>query len=103
MNPETRTVSAMIHIYCRARHGAAKDLCADCAGLLEYAEERIEHCPFGPDKPECNQCTVHCYQPEMRERIKEVMRYAGPRMIWRHPALAIRHLCRSRYSGGRSK
>lgn len=103
MNPETRTVSIMIHIYCRARHGATKDLCAVCAGLLEYAEERIEHCPFGPDKPECNQCSVHCYQSEMRERIKEVMRYAGPRMIWRHPVLAIRHLYRSCCCGGRSK
>jgi hypothetical protein len=28
----------------------------------------------------------------MREKIKEVMRYAGPRLIYRHPILAIRHL-----------
>ena len=97
----------MIRIYCRAHHGAAKDLCGDCAGLLSYAEGRIEKCPFGTDKPVCNQCTVHCYQPEMRERVRAVMRYAGPRMIGRHPLLAIRHLIRSRmnpvYSGGRSK
>ena len=24
--------------------------------------------------------------------MKQVMRYAGPRMLWRHPILAIRHL-----------
>lgn len=103
MNLEARTVSAMIHIYCRALHGAAKGLCPDCAGLFAYAQERIEKCPFGDEKPVCNQCTVHCYESERRERVKEVMRYAGPRMLWRHPILAIRHLCRSRYSGGRSK
>lgn len=103
MNLEARTISAMIRIYCRAHHGTAKGLCADCAGLLAYAEERIAHCPFGLDKPVCNQCTVHCYEFESRERIKAIMRYAGPRMIWRHPGLTLRHLYRSRYSGGRSK
>ncbi len=103
MNLEARTVSAMVHIYCRAHHGAAKDLCEDCAGLFAYAGQRIEKCPFGIDKPVCNHCIVHCYQPEMRERIQTVMRFSGPRMVWRHPVLAIRHLLRSRYPGGRSK
>ena len=96
MNFEARTVDAMTRIYCRAHHGEEKNLCNDCFGLLEYAQERIEQCPFGIDKPVCNQCTVHCYQPEKRERIRIVMRYAGPRMIWHHPILAIRHLLRSR-------
>lgn len=103
MKLEARTVEAMIHIYCRAHHGAAADLCDDCDGLLAYAKERISKCPFGIDKPVCNQCTVHCYQPGMRERIKVVMRHAGPRMARRHPLLAIRHLLRSSYFGGRSK
>ena len=96
MNLEARTVAAMIRIYCRAHHSVAKDLCADCSELLDYALEQIEQCPFRGNKPVCNQCTVHCYQPEMRERIKVVMRYAGPRMVWCHPVLAIRHLNRSR-------
>lgn len=96
MNFEVRTVSAMIRIYCRAHHGTEKDLCADCAGLLAYALERISKCAFGDGKPVCNQCAVHCYRPEERGRIKEVMRYAGPRMIWCHPMLAVQHLLRSR-------
>ena len=101
---ETQTVRAMIGIYCRAHHGSASELCADCAQLLAYAEERIAKCPFGVDKPVCNHCTVHCYQPAMREEIQRVMRYAGPRMLGRHPLLAIRHLIRSRrYVSGRSK
>lgn len=96
MNLEVRTVEAMIRIYCRAHHAPAEGLCSDCAGLLAYARQRIEKCPFGVDKPVCNQCTVHCYKPEMRERIRTVMRHAGPRMPFRHPVLAIRHLLRSR-------
>jgi hypothetical protein len=103
MNPEVRTVEAMIRIYCRAHHGAGHVPCADCAGLLAYAQERIAKCPFGVGKPVCNQCPVHCYQPGMRACIQTVMRHAGPRMLWRHPLLAVRHLLRSRYSAGRSK
>ena len=100
MNLEARTVAAMIRIYCRAHHSAAKDLCADCAELLEYAQGQIEQCPFGIDKPVCNTCTVHCYSPEKRERIRVVMRYTGPRMLWHHPVLAVRHLLRSRKDRG---
>lgn len=94
----------MIGIYCRAHHGSDRELCTDCDELFAYAGERIAKCPFGIDKPVCNHCTVHCYQPEMREAVRQVMRYAGPRMPIRHPLLAIRHLIRSgRYSNGRSK
>ena len=104
MNREVQTVRAMIGIYCRARHGTSKALCTDCEGLLSYAGERIAKCPFGVDKPICNQCSVHCYKPAMREEIRQVMRYAGPRMIGRHPLLGIRHVFRSRrYRKGRSK
>lgn len=103
MNLESRTVAAMIRIYCRSHHGQAAELCDECAGLLAYAQQRISHCPFGTDKPVCNQCTVHCYQPEMRARIQEVMRFAGPRMIRRHPMLAIRHLIRSLKTGSRER
>jgi len=104
MNLEVRTVRAMIRIYCRAHHGASRRLCADCSGLLAYAEKRIEKCPFGTEKPVCNRCTVHCYNPQMREQVREVMRFAGPRMMLRHPVLALRHLIRSGlYSPGRSK
>ncbi len=94
----------MIHLYCRAHHGVARGLCKECSLLLAYADQRIDQCPFGIRKPVCNKCTVHCYRADMRERIREVMRYAGPRIFFRHPILAIRHQIRSmRYSGKRSK
>lgn len=86
----------MIGMYCRAFHGGGGKLCPDCSELLSYAKERIAGCPFGRDKPVCNRCTVHCYKPEMRTRIRTVMRYAGPRMILSHPILALLHLLRSR-------
>jgi len=98
---EARTVAVMIRIYCRARHGAAGGLCPECDELLAYAQERISKCAFGEDKPVCSHCSMHCFSPGMRRRIQVVMRYAGPRMAWRHPILAIRHLLRSRKGKGR--
>ncbi|ATG02221.1 protein YgbA [Lelliottia amnigena] len=60
--------------------------------LNAYADKRLDKCVFGEDKPACKQCPVHCYQPAKREEMKQVMRWAGPRMLWRHPILTIRHL-----------
>ncbi len=89
---EKKTVGAMIAIYCRDRHSTKRGPCADCAGLLDYARRRLDGCPFGEEKPTCGRCPVHCYRPAQRERIIAVMRHAGPRMITRHPILAIGHL-----------
>ena len=66
--------------------------CWDCAALLEYALARLEHCPFQEGKSTCAKCPIHCYSPGKRERIREVMRYAGPRLLWTHPWLSIMHL-----------
>jgi hypothetical protein len=88
---ERRTVTAMIRLYCRGRHGSGGELCPSCRELHAYAMARLDCCPFGVEKPTCAKCPIHCYRPEMRERIREVMRYAGPRMLLRHPVLALRH------------
>ncbi|MBU6297673.1 MAG: nitrous oxide-stimulated promoter family protein [Alphaproteobacteria bacterium] len=83
----------MLRMYCRAHHGTGDaPFCSECMELHYYARRRIERCVFGDDKPTCANCTVHCYKATMRERVREVMRWAGPRMLWRHPALTIRHL-----------
>jgi hypothetical protein len=89
---ESRTLSLMIAMYCRDHHGRGGTLCADCAALDAYAQRRLERCRFGADKPVCSQCPVHCYRPEMRAGIAAVMRYAGPRMMKRHPVLGLGHL-----------
>ena len=89
---EQRTVAAMIELYCRDEHGSTDYLCEECRTLHDYAMQRLERCPFGEAKSPCANCTVHCYKPVMRERVRVVMRTAGPRMIWKHPILAIRHV-----------
>lgn len=93
---ELRTVCAMLRISCRDLHGvAARDgdgLCAECAGLLDYAHKRLAGCPFGADKPTCVNCKIHCYGPVQREAMRAVMRHAGPRMLREHPWLAVAHL-----------
>ncbi len=89
---EKKTVRAMIRLYCRSYHGTRRELCAECAELAEYAAAHLDKCPFQQNKTTCNKCPVHCYRPGMRERIREVMRFAGPRMVYRHPILALFHL-----------
>jgi len=81
----------MIAIYCRAHHGPGDGLCHECETLLEYAHCRLHGCPFGAKKTPCAACPVHCFHSLMRTRIKDVMRYSGPRMLFRHPVLALLH------------
>ncbi len=92
---EKQTVALMIKIYCKKKHGT-KELCPECADLLRYATERSDRCPFMETKTFCSNCRVHCYKPVMREKIREVMRFSGPRMIFRHPIQAIRHIIESK-------
>ena len=121
---EQEIVSQMIALYCKVNHsayrsvslreqgdemqqvpegaairerdsGERRDLCPECAELEAYAHARSERCPFMEEKTFCSNCTVHCYRPEMRKRIRTVMRYAGPRMLFHHPVMAIRHMIES--------
>lgn len=118
---EQEIVSQMIALYCKGNHsahrsapprerggemqrvrkgaalrergsGERRDLCPECAELEAYAHARSERCPFMEEKTFCSNCTVPCYRPEMRGRIRTVMRYAGPRMLFHHPVMAIRHM-----------
>ena len=90
---EFRTISKMVGIYCRDHHeGSRHALCSECHDFLDYAERRLDKGPYGDDKPTCSNCPIHCYKPVQRELAREIMRYAGPRMMLRHPLLAICHL-----------
>lgn len=93
---EKKTVSLMICLYCKKKHGMKKELCPDCQALSDYAMQRSDKCPFMDTKTFCSNCRVHCYKPEMREKIRTVMRFSGPRMILYHPVMAIRHLIESK-------
>ena len=92
---EKELVSQMIALYCRKKHGG-KALCPDCEALDSYARRRSDKCPFMETKTFCSNCRVHCYRPEMRERIRAVMRFSGPRMIFHHPVTALRHVIETR-------
>ena len=92
---EKETVSLMIRLYCRKKHGG-KELCPACAELDAYARLRSDKCPFMETKTFCSNCKVHCYKKDMREKIREVMRFSGPRMIFHHPIMAVRHVIESK-------
>lgn len=89
---EKKMISQMIALYCRRNHHTKGVLCPECAALNDYARARSEHCPFMETKTFCVNCRVHCYKPDMREKIRAVMRFSGPRMIFYHPVAAIRHV-----------
>jgi hypothetical protein len=95
---EQRTIEVMTGMYCRAHHTSYGRHCPECRNLLNYALICIDRCPFKADKPACLKCPVHCYKPHMREKIRKVMRYAGPRMIIRHPVLSLLHFLDGRTS-----
>jgi len=91
MELESRTAEAMIEIFCHEQHGSKQGLCPECRELLDYVVQRLEKCPFQENKPKCAECPVHCYKPDMKKKIKAVMKYAGPRMLYRHPLLSGAH------------
>ncbi|HOW57864.1 MAG TPA: nitrous oxide-stimulated promoter family protein [Smithellaceae bacterium] len=95
---EKRVVAFMIEHYCRKHHRENR-LCDECRSLSQYSEAKLDKCIFGQDKPACSSCRVHCYQPEMRNKIKKVMKYVGPRMIFLKPIEIIRHF----FHGNREK
>lgn len=82
----------MIYMFCGAKHGTSHALCDSCAELNKYAQKKLSRCIYGENKPTCQKCPIHCYSPEMKGKIKEVMRYSGPRLLFRSPALSISHL-----------
>jgi len=96
LKKERKTIAVMIRMFCEAHHGAhGGQLCAACNELQDYADGRLDRCPFGENKGTCAKCRIHCYKPDMRKRVTEVMRYSGPRMMTRHPLLAIDHLLKA--------
>ena len=100
---EKEIVHQMIVLYCRKQHHCGHTLCPDCAALDIYAQQRSDHCPFMAEKTFCSNCKVHCYNREMRQKIRDVMRFSGPRMLFHHQIMAIRHIFESRREKQRIK
>ena len=87
-----RTIEAMVRIYCSDQHTTRDEICENCNRLLTYARNRLDTCPFQANKPTCNHCKVHCYSKTRQYEIRKVMRYSGPRMLFRYPLLSLWHL-----------
>lgn len=90
---ERKLIPVMIKKYCHGKHGTkGEEVCEECRALTEYALFRLEKCPFKVNKKFCSFCKIHCYKPDMREKIKDVMKWSGPRMIFTHPVFAFKHV-----------
>ena len=77
---ELKTMYQIIGIYCRDKHHTPKgELCDECQDVWHYAERRLDACP-------------HSYGPTYREKIREIMRYGGPRMLFVSPIQVIKHM-----------
>lgn len=96
---DQRVLVRFIHLYCDHRHrdvvkepfslpghdAAAPGrrpivLCRPCRKLLAHALVKRARCPLDP-KPACKHCPVHCYHPTYRQKIRDVMRYSGRRLV----------------------
>lgn len=96
---DLKTLAMFINLYCRCKHGERDRqevelkthnvreiagrpiiLCEECRKLLIHAYVKRTHCPMHP-KPQCKHCPSHCYHPVYREKIREVMRYSGKKML----------------------
>jgi hypothetical protein len=89
---EKETVEKLIRLYCEKKHSRPRGtLCTECQSLLEYSHKRLEQCQYQEDKATCRKCPVHCYKPIMRNEIRRVMRFSGPRLALRAPVDWIRH------------
>lgn len=89
---EIQTIEAMVIIYCHGQHHSQGALCESCQEVLNYALYRIDKCPFEENKPACQKCTIHCYRPPHKDKVKAIMAYAGPRMLKKHPYLSLMHI-----------
>ena len=104
---DAQTLRVMTQMYCENHHrtngkraGENKDgnagddvLRKQCSAVLAYSLERTAKCPH-EHKGNCKECSIHCYKPDMRAAIKDIMSYAGPRMLYAHPLLALRYVTR---------
>lgn len=88
---EKKVIQLMIEIYCKKKHGNRGELCDGCQELLDYAHKRLTYCKFGDEKSTCAKCPIHCYKKDMKIKVKEVMKFSGPRLLIYKPIELIKH------------
>jgi hypothetical protein len=93
---DIRLIGKFVEVYCAGKHGAAErlaytlpdnlgnhQLCSECATFMEYAVTKRVACPLEAEKPSCKHCRIHCYAALQREKVREIMGYAGRRLMLR--------------------
>ncbi len=107
---DLKTLVKFIEVYCDGQHaddsreavelkthdlkeltGKQPRLCPDCQKLLAHALVKRTVCPMDP-KPQCKHCPKHCYHPNYRQKIKEVMKYSGKKLLMRGRVDYLLHL-----------
>lgn len=88
---QKQVISEMIHLYVR-RKLHLRQMPPEYVALEAYCLARLDACKFADAKPKCVDCKVHCYEPAMRKRVKEVMRWAGPWMLLYHPVDTFKYM-----------
>lgn len=89
---EKEVIKLMIEIYCKHKHKNKDGLCEECQELLDYAHLRLSRCKFGDEKTTCGKCPIHCYKKDMKEKVKDVMKFSGPRLLIYKPTELLKHL-----------
>lgn len=91
---EKKLIPQMVKIYCKGhKHERGEDeLCPECRELLDYSLFRLDKCPFKKNKQFCSFCKIHCYKPDMKVKIKDIMKYSGPKLLFSHPIFSISHV-----------
>lgn len=97
LHRETKTLTAMFSVYCKGHHQAKEaQLCTQCKAIRDYTIKRLHNCPLIERKPTCANCLIHCYNKDMQNKVRIIMRYSGPRILLRHPLLTLYHFLDSR-------
>lgn len=95
IDKDRRTLEAIGRIYCSAHHAhESKDdagLCPACRETVDTTLARTVACPYGHEG-NCQDCDIHCQRGDAQRRVREMMRYAAPRMAFRHPLMTAEYL-----------
>lgn len=93
---DIRLIGKFVEVYCAGKHTGAehvpvalpgglgdRSLCPECRLFLEYAIVKRLKCPLEAEKPSCKHCRIHCYDKTHREKVREIMSYAGRKLMMR--------------------
>lgn len=100
---EKKMISQMIALYCHRNHHTRGAPLSRVRGAERLRPRPLRALPVHGDEDLLRQLPRARYKPDMREKIRAVMRFSGPRMIFYHPVAAIRHVVETKREKKRLK